>query len=332
MKTIVKINAKVKDAVTPFIFLSDVLHEYGFGQVRLKTSPENGSGVDVESELSFSAFLACEIEKYEICLFDVHSLKLVSGSELKEVLQFLKNLGDADTRSIAIESGRDYCLDRQKTIQVVRLIDCSMSTSVINKRKAHWREAASAVIKREAEPLKNATVSEWADPEEPLSLEFLQLKLAEGRIAAKREKDYCAIPGGGPAAKAAKRASVQDLPVGAVSPSDNRFIVDDAVYFAGKFNRKGLPALWMEFPEDKRARSRQLMERDDDWQNKLKEMFLLHKAKGIERTHTELCIELAKVLNASRGLRGKEVNPSTIRTNTLNPSGKGPGGRYPKRT
>jgi hypothetical protein len=88
----------------------------------------------------------------------------------------------------------------------------------------------------------------------------------------------------------------------------------------------------MEFPEDKRARSRQLMERDDDWQNKLKDMFLLDKAKGIERTHTELCIELAKVLNASRGLRGKEVNPSTIRTNTLNPSGKGPGGRYPKRT
>lgn len=331
MKTIAKINAKVKDAVPPFIFLSDVLHEYGFGQVRLMTSPENGSG-DVESELSFSAFLACEIEKYEICLFDVHSLKLVSGPELKEVLQFLKNLGDADTRSIAIESGRDYCLDRQKTIQVVSLIDCSMSTSVINKRKAHWREATSAVIKREAEPLKNATVSEWAGPKEPLSLEFLQLMLAEGRIEAKREKDYCATPGGGPAAKAAKRASAQNLPVGAVSPSDKPFIEDNSIYFSGKFNRQGLPALWMEFPEDKRARSRQLMERDDDWQNKLKDMFLLDKAKGIERTHTELCIELAKVLNASRGLRGKEVNPSTIRTNTLNPSGKGPGGRYPKRT
>lgn len=324
-------NPKVKGIAHPFIFLSDVLQEYSVGRVRLKSNPDLKGGEVVESEIRFSAFLAGEIEKYEICLFDVHSLTLVSGPELEEVIQFLKNLGKPDTRSIAIESGRDYCLDRQKTIQAVSLIDCSMSISVINKQKALWREATSDVIKRLAEPEKNVVINEWAGPKEPLSMELLQLRLAEGRMAAKREKDSCVSPGTGPAANAAKRVSAQGLPLGAVSPSANPFIEDNSMYFSGKFNRKGLPALWMEFPEDKRARSRKLMERNDDWQNKLREMYLLDRSKGLERTHTELCFELAKALNASRRLREKEVNPSTIRTNTKNPSRKGPGGSRPKR-
>lgn len=208
-----KTSSEAQGTIAPFIFLSNVLRDYGSCRVRLKRSPENMNGVEIESQISFGEFLADEVEKFEICLFDVHDLSVISGLELDEVIQYLRNLGKPVADSIAIETGRDYCLDGQKIVQAVGSIKTTLPSSTTSIRRTPTGGAKSSLIKMGVEPKKNENIDEWTGVNEPLSFEFLQLKLVQGRMAAKREKEYGASSGKGPAAQAAKRAAKRGLPL-----------------------------------------------------------------------------------------------------------------------
>jgi hypothetical protein len=324
-----KMNNLASGDNRPFIFLSDVLQEYGPCRVLLKSNQENMNGAEVEVEISFGEFLAREVENFAICIFDVHDLSLISGLELGEVLQFLKNLGKPGANSISLETGRDYCLDCQKTIQAVSLMNSTLLSSTVRKPKATSRSVKSTFIRMEVEPQKEQIVDEWAGEIEPLGLEFLQLKLVQGRMAAKREKEYGAHTGSGPAAQAAKRASMRGLSSGAISQTDNFFTRGNSVYFTGKFNRNGYPALWLDSSPNPSPppKAKALSELRANLQNHLDEMF----RREPEKSHTTLCDDLAKKLNESRGQGQRPFKGVTIRRITDDPGHRPKGGSKPKK-
>jgi hypothetical protein len=260
-----------------------------------------------------------------MCLFDVHALTLMSGLELEEVLQFLRNVGKQGAYTIAIETGRDYCLDREKTLQAVGAINPPL---LVKKQKVSSPSAKSTFIKMEAEPKKDADVDGWGGEKALLSLEFLQLKLAAGRMAAKREREFAGPSANGPAAHARKQAAKRGLPPGAISPSD-RFSASccDSIYYTGKFNREGRPALWLETSVTPPPRKvKELSKNSDMLQKRLDEMYRRDRTK----THTTLCIDLAKQLNDERGQTEKQATAETIRRITNIPGIRGPGGSKPR--
>lgn len=285
------------------------------------------NGVEIESQISFGEFLADEVEKFEICLFDVHDLSVISGLELDEVIQYLRNLGKPVADSIAIETGRDYCLDGQKIVQAVGSIKTTLPSSTTSIRRTPTGGAKSSLIKMEVEPKKNENIDEWTGENEPLSFEFLQLKLVQGRMAAKRDKEYGAPSGKGPAAQAAKRAAKRGLPMGAISQSDSFVTGGNSIYFTGKFNRAGRPALWLEAsPTPPPQKVKALSEKKAFLQGHLDEMYRREPSKS----HTKLCDDLAMKLNVERGPHKRPFMAVTIRRITDDPGHRSKGGSKPK--
>jgi hypothetical protein len=122
---------KKKTAAPPFLFLSDILAHYGCFEVHSDVGNTDSDQTDAparKSQISFCSFLGSRLQLAEILLFDVHDLHLISGRELQEVIAFLQSPGNGGKSSIALEDGRDYCLDAETALRAVDSIRRSSSS------------------------------------------------------------------------------------------------------------------------------------------------------------------------------------------------------------
>jgi hypothetical protein len=318
-----------------FIYLSDVIRQYGSHRIPATSifggSPDDG---EIQAQVSFGSFLAEKIASARIPLFDVHSLKLVFHSDLDEVLHYLRSTSDQEgTSSLGFELGRDYCIDAERLSAEINSIE---SLPCINWQKV---EDKSVALPEHFIP-KTPPVSSFLqlpnrfngwdgeDPEkEPLSQEFLRCRLGEGRFEAitKYKYPYWA----GPRAKWVG-PSLPPFSPGAIAALYNR---DDSerIYLFGKFNKRGDPALWLDWvvpepPDSPNTKKKgRTAERNATWQLRLDEMFKSGPHKG--KSHTSLCKELAKILEFEKPLSSNvKFDSVRIRSVTRDP-GHRPKGR-----
>lgn len=323
-----KAVGNVQRAVPPFIFLSDVLQDYGASKVPMAGAGEDSQmphGVSQQNFCDFGDFLAAKLESSEILLFDVHTLALISGLEMGEVVQYLRNRGSLEPADIGIANGRDYYLDGERAMQAISLSNVPTATPPTGIKKIPKLNADLLVAKRASGAIKGELVDDWGAEREQISVEFMQSKLAEARAAAKRQQKSPSIL----AARAARKPT-RLLPAGAMAMLKKPNDYYDYFYSESKFNRSGLPALSLEDAMPKLPVSAQwLIDRTAEWQRLLNDM---HLADG-EKSHTQLCDELAYRLYAKRGLREtKVVTSSTIRRLTKPPGNTKPGGSKPKKS
>lgn len=313
----------------PFIHLSDVWAHYGSCEVpttRGKRGEKAADGSPLKRCISFGNHLANQIEATEMLLFDVHDFKPILGLELNEVVHFLRGAGPKVADSIGMDKGRDYCLDGEKVMQMVGALKTKARSSGLSSEP---NTSVSIVESSNSSPNVKDPINErtdlFGDEIGPVDVEILRLKLSEGRISAVREMKLRAS--GGPASKAAARTEARGLPTGAIALSNEYRILGEYEYFKNKFNRKGLPALWFDTTEiEWPFINESLTQRNALWQSSLDNMYKSHP----EKTHGVLCKDLANMLNAQRARGAKEINSSTIRTNTFDPGNRGTGGSKPR--
>lgn len=331
MDKLPKTDQRRQSAIPPVVFLSDVLAHYGSFEVETDGDHEVGQAVvgSVRSEkIGFCCFLASRLKRAEILLFDVHDLNLISGLELEEIITFLQNPGKDHKYRTAIQRGRDYCVEGEATIHAINSIRKTASIRVVNKGISAEYGGKFLTLVRSIEPEKCGVVGDWCGKElELFSLERLRLKVAAGRLAAMSESDHARKIGRYTNLLVNQRPQLELKP-GATELSPTYFSSDDYFYFTGKFNREGLPALWfdtadLEWPVIGTKEN----ERHAMWKVRIKEMY---KKSG--KSHTDLCIELAKTLHDEKGLRDKTaaVSAATIQRITTDPGGRNRGGSKPK--
>lgn len=317
---------KGQRATPPFIFLSDVLQDYGsckFRSDETAVDPQHYGDASKQVAVTLGGYLADKIEKTEVLLFDVHSLKLISGLELKEVLEYLRRLGQSNATDIGIEHGRDYCLDGERAMQAIWQVIGNTPPRRSGKRKLSVLSAKPLTPASEADPRREDKIECWGFETEYFSVEAMQLKLAEARVVARREKAYPSPL----AARASANKKVHALPPGATVPSQKFAGQGTYFYSIETFNREGLPALSLDAAVLTRPpRPSEKNERNAKWQSLLKSMYLLDK----EKSHTALCEKLAIRLNNDRGRGDGEVTAATIRRNTEDPGKRSVGGSKPR--
>jgi hypothetical protein len=280
-----KAVGNLQRAVPPFIFLSDVLQDYGASKVPKAGAWEDSQtphGVSQQNFFDFGNFLAAKLESSEILLFDVHTLKLIPDLEMQEVLHYLRSRGSSEPADIGIENGRDYCLDGEKTMQAISQCNVTKPTRQARSKKISKPNANDSIVNLESGATKGTTLDDWGADRELISVEFMQLRLTEARAAVKRQQKSSSIL----AARAAARKSARQMPVGATALSKKPNDYFDHFYSASRFNRSGLPALSLDAATPKAPGGGQgLTERNAEWQRRLKDMYLADK----EKSHVELC-------------------------------------------
>lgn len=316
-----KAVGKGNGTAAPFIYLSDVLRDYGAYMV---PTEGNGQGTQTshgdldEASTDFGRFLAAKIESTDILLFDVHTLTLISGQEMGEVLKYLRNRRSIEPTDIGIESGRDYCLEAERTIQAITEINAPAPAHQLRNRKKAARNETSAKLTPNSGAARTAFEEEWVNDRELISVEAMQLKLGVARAIVEREKKYPSMLG----ARAAARKPVVEVPAGATVLKRSTDW-SDYVHTANKFNSSGLPALSLGAAAADTSGSMQgLDEKHTEWQELLKSMY----REDPEQSHTALCKKLAMRLNKDST---KKVSMSTIRRNTRDPGKRKAGGSKP---
>lgn len=322
MEKMVKAYGNGKGRVPPFIFLSDVLHHYGSCDM----PPTGGANAETLASTksdprhsTFGGMLADRIEKKDILIFDVYTLALIAGLELEEVLHFLRGFGSRNASTIAIDKGRDYYMDGERTIGWISTTNISSSAG---KKEASRKTVKSSVAKLYAEVQNGVLEDDWGRERARISDANILLKLAQGRVIAERER---AREVSGVAARLSRNVVRPALAVGATAPSTNEFD-HSHFYVVGKFNRDGLPALWLDpkDPQSFRGKDKQIRI-NPKWQSRLDEMHLKDK----EKPHSALCLELSKSLVGERGQQSRVVTAATIRKQTRDPGKRRAGGSRP---
>ncbi len=309
--------------VPPLIYLSEVLQDYGNCEVPIECAGEITPSIRNHSDspsTKFECFLANKIECADIILFDVHSLDVIRGGELREILQYLRNRRGSMPTDIGIENGRDYYLDRERAMQAISETNAFGSKTNSYKGKASQKNAYVAVVSSAYGPLRS---QDWDIDRVHISNDEVMLRIANARVRAKG----LIVPTGLALRKLA--ASLErPLPAGAkeLSKQPNEFY--EFFYMSGKFNRMGLPALSLGAAITKENNGAiRANERHVIWQSRLNDLYLANKNKS----HTALCEELAELLYDERRLRdSKKVSSSTIRRSTTDPGKRKPGGSKPK--
>jgi hypothetical protein len=323
-------GGKVQAMVPPFIYLSDAMQQYASCKVPIASDVETAGDANSETQINFGWYLADKIKKKEVLLFDVHSLAPIFELELEEVLQFLRTHGSKDATTIALEKGRDYCLDGEKATHAIALISTEAPTWVTGRRKSKGRRAAESSSGQRVEDRgAELELKSWGVEKKYVTLEFLQLKLAEGRYKAQQE-----IPMNRSQRGPMGRSTLRELTLGATSRSEKFHDDGEDIYVRGTFNRSGLPALWLETTNPdllvvwkaKKAKNARNA-KHAMWQIRLYELYQRNKML----THRELCVQLAKILNDQKGSHERTVNPETMRAVTLDPGERPRGGARMKR-
>jgi len=315
-------------AVPPFLFLSDILARYGTFEVISTVAHGDGNaeaGTVRGAQISFCCFLASKLQGAEILLFDVHDLNLVSGLELEEVISFLQNPGNGDKSKIAAEKGRDYCLDSEATMQAIDSICKSASIRPVNAGASAKQGGKLFTLVRDVVPVKGDIVDDWSGQDiELFGLKRLCLKLAEGRLSFERDKQLKEYAQSSKIL--AKRYVQRELKPGATSPSTAHTKSSNYVYFIGKFNRVGSPALWFD-TADLDWPVIGSNEKYGIWQARINAMY---KKSG--KSKTDLCIELADLLHSEKGMLDKspKISAQTIFRRTKDPGSRTAGGSKPK--
>jgi hypothetical protein len=154
-------------------------------------------------------------------------------------------------------------------------------------------------------------------------LNRLYVKLAEGRVSSEREKKLNESPHS--SGILGKRFGERELKPGATSLSTTGSF-GGYVYFNGKFNRAGSPALWFD-TADLAWPDIGSNEKYGIWQARLNEMY-----KRSRKSKTELCIELADLLQSEKRVtdKSKKISAASIFRQTKDPGNRGPGGSKPK--
>lgn len=326
MGKLAKIKQSHQGAIPPFAFLSDVLLRYGSLEVRFQGNSAQGN-----LDEGFYSLLARKFNEREIPLFDVHTLKLVSGRELDEVISFLQNPENVNSTRIAFESGRDYCMDWEATMRVLNDISKITSTLSENTGTARIKSVNSYTLVRNSDPKEtvydaNWLEENWIDAEiEQFGFERLRLMLAKGREVIERKKineERLKSTGMG-----MKPQEQKELKPGVTSQSSE--IYSSYANFTGKFNRDGMSALWfdtanIEWP----AIGSDGDKKYSMWQTRLNEMY--KKTPG--KTKTELCKELAANLHAEKRIsdKSKKISAATIFRRTKDPGMRKRGGSLPR--
>lgn len=234
--------------IPPLIFLSDILARYASCDVMSQAETARADGaLKGGVYTSFGSFLANKVTASEILLFDVYTLKLIVGLELEEVIQYLGSLGTTTATGIGMESGRDYCVDAEHAIQLISSICSTARFTGTRKVAGDGLGSNSLASSRPNKVGKGEVVDDWSGQDkEHYSWELLHVKVAEGRLAVHRaqnlEKEFGKRLSGGPAARNRESALV----AGATSSLKKRSWSDSYVYFIGKFNRNGFPAVWFD--------------------------------------------------------------------------------------
>ena len=323
----------------PFIYLSDVIKQYG--SYRLPATGISGGGPgdgEIQAQASFGSFLAEKIASATIPLFDVHSLELIFDSDLDEVLHYLRSTSDQGTTSgIGFEVGRDYCIDAESLNAEINSIE--------SLPRINWQtvEEKSAVLPDNVMP-NTPLVSLYVPPPDgwggdterrPLTQEFLRYQREKGRFEATTK--YMYPRWGGLRAKTLLGPTLPPFSPGA-NAARNGHEHSDRTYLVGKFNKRGDRALWLDWVvpgqtggaigSGGKEPNTGIATRNEKWQERLLAMFTSGPHKG--KSHKALCEELARQLYLEKLPSDEtEFKPELIRRATRDPGKRKPGGKRP---
>lgn len=320
-----------------FVYLSDVVQQYG--SIRLPCSNRASGTLEDVSEtqrrVAYRAFLAEKISSAQVPLFDVHSLELIVGSELEEILHDLRSSDGIKTGlEIGFEVGRDYCVDAERLNAEMKSVTSlpKFKCRPVGEHLSNHPTNISPNTPRLAF-YKPEIPSGWEEQKRPVTLEFLRFRLETGRHKALAA--YKPAPKTGPRSRSSPKPK---LPVAATATCDWGCDVTDKIYLVGKFNRKGEPALLLEWvvteldgdanTSTKKLTSEANAVRNAQWQEQLLAMFASGPDKG--KSHKALCEVLARLLNDNKVPSDKTVIKSEqIRRVTRDPGKRKPGGKRP---
>lgn len=330
-------GTKLED-LPPFVYLSCVLQQYGhFGKLAQSAADDSDAGT-AEPAVMFGSFLAELVKSAKVLLFDVHSLKLVTGDELEDVVEYLLHYTN-DSRhplNVGIAAGLDYCMDAHRLAKEIQ------GTGTL--RRLEYRSPIGSTERpsktQPVTPIVSVYSSdvdvEWEVPKVPLTTEFIALQLAIGREQAARERASPPRVFPKPRKPAALQPRDRSEYRGATEPNDWSCIWgSDQIYLVGKFNIAGDPALLLENDLPKKVGPRghaagsRLALRFEAWQARINAMYYSGPHKG--KPHRTLSEELAKQLNAEMLPSSKKtISAEMIRRETFNPSSPEAGVQKPQ--
>ena len=320
------------DESCPFIYLTTALRRHSFRRYYLNRILLNASENKGRGAVSFALFLACLIQDKQVLLFDVNNLTVVNSEETAEVVEALKfDENSLFPEKIGIAFGRDYCLDRS------RLSEALKESKHIDYAKDGFPTAKGSSMPPNVSIFSGQKVDFWGRKKDIRSLEFLDLKRAEGRYKATLP------PSKSPGRIALASIAQSNLkPSGLLPPAEDcphRFDPDgEEILLIGKINRQGEPALFLgnekEIDEGNTPLHAVPLEKTEKesaykkyakWQARINQIAEESGHRG--KTHVQLCNTLAEEIKTSFSKDGKDVTSETIRRYTKAPGNRKPGGK-----